>query len=171
MTPRPDKLPRYWPWIFWALLLAVFTCLAAYSLRNTPLRFLHEVIDQRGLATPLILWIGFATFGATLRALRQRDTRHRFAQFLLFISGLPLVIGGLATYDCLASGCAAWAAIVASATTAAESAQAEQFRFIYTRIAWDTTKLAVLIAIPCFALAVHLWLRNSNNNQTPGTIP
>jgi len=141
----------------------IATCLAVHRLGGTPLKPLNEVVNQRGPASFLILWMGFSIAGATLQALRHRETRQRLAQFLLFASGLPLLIGGIATYIGLENGRKACAALAASAPSAT---QAEQLSAIFTRIAWDPAKLAAVVAIICVTLSLHLWMRIENRNKS-----
>jgi hypothetical protein len=166
MTPQPENLPRYWPWIFWGFGLMAITCWVSSFLHDTPFNYLHTLVHRRGLTPYPILWIGFSVAGATFRALRHQETRLWVARFLLCAAGLPLILGGIGTYERLALGRRACAAMAKHAESPDQLARLEQFRAFTIHAAWDPTKLAVLAAIICLALAILLSLQIENRTKT-----
>ena len=137
----------------------VLTCWAFSFLDGTPLEYLYKLIHRRGLAPYPILWIGFSVAGATIWALRKQESRRKVAKVLLTFAALPLVIGGFGTYMRLIQTRQVCAAFLKYSESASDPTQLEGLRAAGTRMAWDNTKLAVLVSIICFALALHLWMR------------
>lgn len=117
------------------------------------------MVHQRGLAPYLILWLGFSVSGATAWALRNQESRRKVAKVLLTLAALPLVIEGLGTGTGLGRMRQVCAEFLQCSDSSSNPVKLDGLRAACTRMAWDNTKLAVLVFCICFALALHLWMR------------
>ena len=158
------KTPRYWPCIFFGLILLVITFLITLPLKHASsplLKLPYGLVHDRGAISYIMLWIGFSVFCATIKALRRPDLRRGMALILIIISLFPLPLGAYATYAGLTQIRAKYAMAVATAENQEDLARFEQWRANSIGIAWDSTVLAVLILIPNIGLSIALWVRNS----------
>ena len=150
------KTPRYWPCIFLGLLLLGITILITLPLKHAPLlllKWLYGMVNYRGPAAYVNLWIGFSVGCAAIHAFRRHDFRRQLAIALLGASLLPLPIGALSTYSGLLQIRAYYASATAQAKDKSELARLEQWRTLSIGVAWDSTVLAFLVFLPNVAIA------------------